>query len=302
MKKQKETLVTRACREVTGFLPMYQTLEQKVVLLGRSPSTLKNYSRGIAHLALFYQQTPLDLADETINEYLMEIASTKSPSASFFKHTVYGLRFLFRLFGREDRAISLPPIKRSDKLPVVLNRQEIKGLLNNPKLLKHRVLFGLIYDSGIRLFEAQALHIADIDAHRKTLFVRKGKYGKSRYVPISDHIIRGINTYIHAACPKTFLFNGYRKGLPMSKRAIQDIMRQTVKRVGIQKKATVHTLRHSYATHFLEQTGDLFSLKENLGHARIDTTLVYVHIVGALPRSAPYSPLSGLFPSQKSIQ
>ncbi len=81
----------------------------------------------------------------------------------------------------------------------------------------------------------------------------------------------------------------------MSKRGIQHIMRQTLKYSGIQKPVTLHTLRHSYATHFLEDTGDLFSLKENLGHARIDTTLIYVHIVGALPRSAAYSPMTGLF-------
>ena len=202
---------------------------------------------------------------------------------------------MFRLFGREDRAIALPQLKRSGKLPVVLNRQEVKRLLKVPKLLKHRVLLGLAYDAGLRLFEIANVQIADIDNERKVVHVQKGTGGKGRYVPISDHIICGVDTYVEAVKPKKYLFNGHRKGSQISKRGVQHLMREAVRNADIIKKATVHTLRHSYATHFLEDTGDLFSLKENLGHARIETTLIYVRIVGALPRSAPYSPLTGLF-------
>lgn len=274
---------------------MYQQLEQKVLLSGLSKLTLKSYARSIAHVSLFFNKIPLELSDQVINEYLLEIKTSKNPSETYFKHAVYGLRYLFRLFGREDRAIALPPIARSNKLPIILNRQEVVQFLKTPKLLKHRVLLGLTYAAGLRLFEVAALRLSDIDRVRKTVFVEQGKNGKSRYVPIDDHIIRGLDTYITACHPKHYLFNGQQKGQPMSKRGIQHIMRQTLKFSGIQKPATLHTLRHTYATHFLEDTGDLFSLKENLGHARIDTTLIYVHIVGALPRSAAYSPMSGLF-------
>ena len=271
---------------------MYQKLEQKVLLNGLAPSTLKNYGRCIAQLALHYRVLPLELSDEVINEYLLELKNGTNPSESYFKHTVYGLRFLFRLFGREDRAISLPPIARSKKLPVVLNRGEVLRLLKTPKLLKHRILLGLTYAAGLRLFEVAAVEIADIDFERTTIFVRRGKNGKSRYVPLEDNILRGIKTYIRAACPKKYLFNGKHKGEPMSNRGIQFLVRQTVKKSGIAKSVSLHTLRHSYATHFLEDTGDLFSLKENLGH---DTTLIYVHIVGSLPRTGAYSPMSRLF-------
>lgn len=274
---------------------MYQKLEQKVLLNGLSPSTLKNYGRCIAQLALHYRVLPLELSDEVINEYLLELKNGTNPSESYFKHTVYGLRFLFRLFGREDRAISLPPIARSKKLPVILNRGEVLQLLKTPKRLKHRLLLGLTYAAGLRLFELAAVEIGDIDFARKTVFVRRGKNGKSRYVPLEDNILRGIKTHLAAACPKKYLFNGKSKGEPMSRRGIQFIVRQTVKKSGIAKSVSLHTLRHSYATHFLEDTGDLFSLKENLGHARIDTTLIYVHIVGSLPRTGAYSPMSRLF-------
>ena len=235
---------------------MYEKLEQKVILSGLSQATLKSYGRSIAHISLFFDQIPLQLSDSVINEYLAEIRSSKNPSETYFKHTVYGLRYLFRLFGREGRAIALPQIGRSKKLPIILNRKEVLELLNTPKLLKHRVILGLTYAAGLRLFEVAALRISDIDFERKTVFVEQGKNGKSRYIPLEENILRGIKTYLSACCPKHYLFNGQRKGEPMSKRGIQFIMRQTLKNSTIQKEVTLHSLRHAYATHFLEDTGD----------------------------------------------
>ena len=117
---------------------MFQKLEHKVLLSGLSTSTLYNYGRSIAQIALHFRKLPLELSDQTINEYLLELKAGKNSSESYFKHTVYGLRYLFRLFEREDRAISLPPIKRSKKLPVVLNRHEVLTLLKTPKPTKSR--------------------------------------------------------------------------------------------------------------------------------------------------------------------
>jgi len=288
-------VIQRACAEVTGFQQMFQTMEQKVITSGLSKSTMYNYGRSIAYIALYFQQLPLNLSDASINEYLLELKAGKNPSESYFKHTVYGLRYLFRLFGREDRAISLPPIARSKALPVVLNRKEVLHLLKTPKLLKHRILLGVTYAAGLRLFEVAALLISDIDFERKTLFVRRGKNGKSRYVPLDDHILRGLRTYLDTVMPRQYLFNGQSKNKPIAHRGIQHLCKQAVRKSGLLKPITLHTLRHSYATHFLEDTGDLFSLKENLGHARLETTLIYVHIVGSLPRHTAYSPSKGVF-------
>ena len=270
---------------------MFQKLEQKVLLSGLSPSTLYNYGRSIAQIALHFHCNPLELSDDSINEYLLELKAGKNPSESYFKHTVYGLRYLFRLFEREDRAIALPPVARSKKLPVVLNRVEVMHLLRTPKLLKHRVLLGLTYAAGLRLFEVRAVQIADIDFVRKTVFVRRGKNGKSRYVPLCADILRGIRTYLQAVNPREYLFEGQSKGKPIALRGIQHLCKAAVRKSGLRKQISLHTLRHSYATHFLEDTNDLFSLKENLGHARIETTLIYVHIVGRVARHAAYSPL-----------
>lgn len=270
---------------------MFAQLEQKIILSGLTKSTLYNYGRSIAQISLFFGVIPLDLSDQTINEYLLELKAGTNPSESYFKHTVYGLRYLFRMFGREDRAISLPPIKRKNTLPVFLNREEVFHLLMTPKLLKHRVLLGLTYAAGLRLFEVQAVRIADIDFVRKTVYVRRGKNGKSRYVFIDEDILRGIQKYISACNPSVFLFGGQKRGEAIAKRGIQHLCKAAVKKSGLTKEITMHTLRHSYATHFLEDTGDLFSLKENLGHARLETTLIYVHTAGPLKRSGTYSPL-----------
>jgi site-specific recombinase XerD len=154
---------------------------------------------------------------------------------------------------------------------------------------------GLTYAAGLRLFEVQALKIADIDFVRKTVFVRRGKNGKSRYVPICDDILRGINSYLESVNPRNVLFEGQSKGKPIAKRGIQHLCKTAVRKSGLEKDISLHTLRHSYATHFLEDTNDLFTLKENLGHSRIETTLIYVHIVGSVPRHQPYSPLGKVF-------
>jgi len=154
---------------------------------------------------------PLELSDEVINEYLAEIRSSRKPSETYFKHAVYGLRYLFRLFGREDRTIALPQIARSKKLPVILNRKEVLHLLAIPKLLKHRVILGLTYAAELRLFEVAALRISDLDFERRTLFVEQDKNGKSRYVPIDDDILHRIKTYFDACCPKHSLMSQVSK-------------------------------------------------------------------------------------------
>jgi len=158
-------------------------------------------------------------------------------------------------------------------------------------VLKKSCLPDTTYASGLRLFEVQALKIADIDMVRKTVFVRRGKNGKSRYVPIDENIIRGITLYLESVNPRNVLFEGQSKGKAIAKRGIQHLCKAAVRKSGLKKEISLHTLRHSYATHFLEDTNDLFTLKENLGHARIETTLIYVHIVGSVKRYRPYSPL-----------
>ena len=280
---------------------IHDKLRQKALVSGLSESTIENYGRSIARVALHFKCNPINIEDEQLESYLYELRKQYSSKSSFyFNHAVFALRYLFKLYGQSDRLSTLPQLKQSNKLPVVLNRSEVMRLLKSPKSLKTRVLLGLTYDSGMRLFEIRSLRISDVDDKRKMVHIRSGKYGRGRYVPISDDIIRGIDKYIKLTTPVEYLFNGRQRGQPMSTKTIQRLMKRAVKEARIDKPVTFHSLRHTYATHFLEDTGDLFSLKNNMGHSQIQSTLLYVHIVGTMPRSKPYSPLRQLFDMVRS--
>ncbi|MCI0558531.1 MAG: site-specific integrase, partial [Nitrososphaera sp.] len=274
---------------------LYKRLEKKIIVSGKSTSTLNNYMRCISHLSLHFKCLPTDLDIEQIEEYLLAVKKeNRTPSESFFKHTVYGLRFLFRCEGLDDQAIKLPHLKRDNKLPVVLGRSEMKELLKAPVLLKHRVLIGLLYGCGLRCQEARSLLIKDVDFERNMIHVRQSKGRKDRYVPIGTNLTRGLKTYLEAERPHHWLFNGkdHREGF--SQKGVQWVVRESTKKTSIQKHVTVHTLRHTYATHLLEEGLDIVSIKELLGHAYIQTTMVYLHVAKA-GRQAPFSPLDKLY-------
>lgn len=293
MKKQGATLVQRASAKIAGFKTLHKRLEKKIIVSGKSISTLNNYMRCISHLALHFNCLPSQLDLEQIEEYLVHLKK-KGASEADFKLTVFGLKFLFRTEGLDDRAIKLPSIKRDKKLPVVLSSEEMKSLLKVPTLLKHRVLIGILYGCGLRCHEVRALLIKDVDFDRNMIHVRQGKGRKDRYVPIGTNLSRGLKKYLDAEQPSRWLFNGKDHREPFSPRGVQWVVREATKRTKIQKHVSVHTLRHTYATHLLEQGLDIVSIKELLGHAHIETTMVYLHVAKA-GRQAPFSPLDKLY-------
>ncbi len=249
-------------------------------------------------MTLHFKCNPLDLDEEQVLDYLHVLKSQhKTPSDSFFKHTVYGLRYAYRLYGLKDMRVMLPTIEGSKKLPVVLSRSEVKQLLKTPKLLKHRLVLAMLYGCGLRCFELRNLQLKDLDFDRKMLHIRQGKGRKDRYVPLSELHIRGLKKYIAAENPVIWCFTGNdSKGNPVaiSTRGVQWIVRETRKHSGIPKEITTHSLRHSYATHLLEMGLDIMSVKDLLGHADIQTTLTYLH-VAQLGRQKPFSPLDRLY-------
>lgn len=245
-------------------------------------------------MALYFECCPTTLPDEQINQYLLLLRDTQAPSYSYFKHTVYGLRMAFRLIGREDRAIRLPSIQRVRSLPTVFSRAEVKKLIATPKWKKHRILFALIYSAGLRISEASKLEQRDIDFGRMTIHIRQSKYKKDRYVPLAGYMKKGLQDYYQQSRPIQYVFNGKASGSPLSTRAIQYVFRENLRKSGIRKKANVHTLRHSYATHLLEEGVDIISLRDLLGHQHIQTTLDYLH-VAQFERSRTHSPLDTLY-------
>lgn len=274
-------------------------MERHHRLAGKSQSTTTNYARCLAHMALHFNYSPELLDQEQVEDYLYQCKKQhNTPSESFFKHTVYGLRFIYKMLGMKDKHISLPSIQRPKELPTVMNKGEVKLMLKTPKLLKHRLILGLLYGCGLRNHELCNIKITDVDIERKRLHIRHGKGRKDRYVILNDLLIRGLKTYLFNERPIVHLFNGQAdkegKPRPYSSRGVQWVIRQTRKEAGIDKNITAHTFRHTYATHLLEQGMDIMTLKNCLGHEDIQTTMVYLH-VARLDDHQVFSPLDGLY-------
>ena len=280
----KSTIYLEACQEIPGFQTMGEEFIRKLVINGRGKSTHQNYLRQMAKLALYYGRTPLELETDELEEYLYHLIQKDSDSLSSYKHLVYGLRKLYRLFDREELHLALPKIKASGKLPVVLSTEEVKRLLKAPTHIRERVLFGFAYDTGLRISELTNILIGDVDLDRKQLHVRESKHKKERYVPFSNHIVRGIRKHLALSSPRDYLFeHSSRKGIPLSRTRIRDLLKQAVEKAGIKKAVCVHTFRHSYATHQLEAGQNIMTLKELLRHVDIRTTLMYLNIAQRTP-------------------
>ncbi len=180
----------------------------------------------------------------------------------------------------------------------IMNDEEVKLMLKTPKLLKHKIILSVLYDCGVRCFELRNIKLADLDFRRKKLHVRVGKGRKDRYLPLTDMLIRGLKKYISAENPQIWLFNGqpdeHGKITPYSQHGIQWIVRQTRNDAGLEKHITTHTFRHTYATHLIEFGMDLPRLKCLLGHALIETTMIYLHLA-QMGRSEPFGPLDRLY-------
>jgi site-specific recombinase XerD len=243
-------------------------------------------------MVLYFKTSPLELSIDQMEEYLFHIRQNETPSMSSFKHLVYGLRTMFSMFKKEKLYLALPPFSGSKALPVVFSQPEIKLILKVPKLLKHRVLFAVIYDCGLRISELLNLKISDVDFDRHIVHIRQSKHKKDRYVPISSLTIKGLKRYLKTSNPVTWLFNGKVRGEQISRAGVRHAFRSCIKKAGISKEVCIHTLRHSYATHLLEMGLDIVSVKEQLGHADIATTMMYLHV-------AKSNPIAGFAPMQK---
>ncbi|HEY5391556.1 MAG TPA: tyrosine-type recombinase/integrase [Hanamia sp.] len=278
-----------------------QRFQRNISLLGRAPRTFDNYSRHVAAMALHFGCLPTELDPEQVKDYLYELQQrSKTPSQTYFKHTVYGLRFLLKTEGLPYEHLHLPEIARPKTLPVILSRQEIWAMLKSAQLLKHKLLIGLLYGCGLRCQEVRNLQLKHIDFHRKLIHIVQSKGNKDRYVPLSEHLIRGIKTYVNIEHPKQYLFEG--KGNPegkdfdgrYSQRGVQWAVKTVAKQAGILKEVHTHMLRHTYATHLLEDGVNILTVQKMMGHCNIDSTMIYLHVCTA-PDQLPTSPLDKIF-------
>ncbi len=294
------TYYDEARQKVEGFEKMSRQFMQRLVIEGKSKSTHENYIRQMAKMSLHCGHTPLEMEADEIENYLYYLVNRDTDSQSSFKHLVYGLRKLYKLFERDDLHLTLPSIKRSVKLPVVFSCEEVIRLIKSPKSLRDRLLLGLTYDAGLRISEVVRLLIEDVDLERKQVFVRRSKNKKDRYVSISSHIVRGITNYLKIDIPRKFLFesSNQNKGIPLSSTRVRMIMKEAMKVAGITKQGCVHSLRHSYATHQLEAGQSIYGVMKLLGHTDIKNTEVYLHIA-RLPERSFFGALDKLYENRK---
>jgi site-specific recombinase XerD len=185
--------------------------------------------------------------------------------------------------------------KRGRPLPLVLSREEILTIFHSIDNLKHRLILMTIYSAGLRLNEATHLRVTDIDSKRMTIRVCRGKGQKDRYTLLSPVLLSELRLYWLRYRPEPWLFPGRTKDKPIADTSIQKAFQRARERSGIRKEVTIHSLRHSFATHLLEQGVNLFTIKELLGHKTIKTTLIYLHLQHP-GRGAIVNPLDHMLP------
>ncbi len=292
--KQYNTILSQAKKGVPGFALAYGKFIEKTTLAQSSKGLITNYSRSLAYIALHFGRVPHQISVEEINAYLYSMMVHEKCSLTYFKHAVFALRYWFRLFDMEDKAIQMPPVKKEKKLPVVLSRQDCKELFKAPQNLKHRFLLAFAYGGGLRMNELRLIKISDVDLHRRQIHIRHGKGRKQRCVALSKLLTDKLPQYLLQVKPTLYLFEGLTAGQPMGQRSIQYIITEALQKTSIQKQVSMHTLRHSFATHLLEDGVDIHTIQHLLGHADLIQTLVYLHVAQVKSKPA-HSPLDTLY-------
>lgn len=245
-----------------------------------SDSTIKVYGEAVRTFLKFYATKDLySFENLDIQNFNNQYILAKQLSNSFQNQVVNGLKLFFRVV--QNRNIDIDIIerpRREHKLPNVLSKEEIKAILSAPRNIKHRMMLTLIYACGLRRSELLNLTLKDIYSDRNLLHIRLAKGKKDRIVPISDKLIASLREYYLAYKPKRWLFEGQTIGEQYSEKSLQNVLKQSLAKARITKPATLHWLRHSYATHLLENGTDLRYIQELLGHRSSKTTEIYTHV------------------------
>ena len=244
-----------------------------------SPRTIEVYISLVgSYLSVLKNRNANDLTDEDIGRYITKFYVQAGHSRSYQNQAVNALKLFYRAeYNREiGKLVSLRP-KREHKLPNVLSQKEVQAILSYFTNSKHKTIFYLIYSGGLRISEVISLKLHDIDSKRGVIRIIESKGAKDREVPLSQKALEQLRLYYKEYKPTEYLFEGQFGG-QYSTRSIQALFRKALKVCGIKKKATVHTLRHSYATHLLENGTDLRIIQELLGHKSSKTTELYTHV------------------------
>lgn len=263
-----------------------------------SPRTEEIYVAAVAKFAQHFGKSPERLGVEEITSYLTWLREEKKVSSSAFNQVSSALRFLYgKVLDRAEVVPRVPYARRGRRLPVVLSRDEVARLIGSIEIFRYRVLMTTIYACGLRIGEALSLRPGDIDSHRMMLRVRQGKGRKDRELPLPPMLLDLLREYWRRERPSEFLFYAPRNpSRPLDAALVQKYMSRFVEAAGITKHVTAHTLRHSYATHLLEDGVPSRTVQVLLGHSSVTTTEHYLHVSPQL-LAHTQSPLERTIPS-----
>jgi len=258
--------------------PLRQRMLQDLQMRNLSPHTQEAYLRAVTRLAAYCKMPPDRLALEQVRAFLVHLVG-QQVSFSLFNQIRCALVFFYRVtLGRDWDFDRFPCQKQAKRLPVVLSQAEIAQFFAAIRRLKYRALFMAVYACGLRVSEVVALRAADIDSQRMVVRVCQGKGRKDRYVMLSPKLLEILRAYYRAFRPTASLFFGCAKERPLHRRTVLQMCQVIARRAGLRKRVTVHTLRHSFATHLLEVGVDLRTIQALLGHRSLRTTALYTFV------------------------
>lgn len=257
--------------------------------------SVKTYASHLAYfLRLSAKHKAEDITDQQIENFVIWLVEKRKVGQSYQKAMISTItKFYKEIFQRHICLKHLYPKRREYKLPKFLTRDEIKKILDATENIKHKAILMTIYSCGLRLSELLELQISDIKVKEKLLLIRQSKGNKDRLMVVSAKLLNVLRDYYKIYQPKNYLFEG-KNSEKYSERSVQQILKSSLKKAGVITPASVHTLRHSYATHLLENGIDIRIIKDLLGHSNIKTTEIYTHITDVTKNNIK-SPLDYLY-------
>lgn len=269
-------------------------MEEELRLRGMSEKTVVAYVGTMRRFAEHYGRCPDRLGREEVRSFLLYLTEDRKLAPSSVNQALSALRFFYvDVLGRDMAVMRLPRPKRKETLPVVLTEAEVARLLGAPMPLKIRSVLMTLYSAALRLGEATRLAPTDVDSESMTIRIRDGKGGRDRTVMLSSKLLLVLREYWKLYRPRRWLFYGKTKERPIDPRTVQRRITLVAQSVGLRKRVTPHTLRHSCATHLMEQGASLRHIQELLGHKSVRTTQRYTRISPARV-AAVLSPLDRL--------
>jgi site-specific recombinase XerD len=256
-----------------------QKMQVSMELKGFAKSTKKTYSAHVKRFAEFCDKPLVECDYDDVRNYLYDAIHNRKLSGMFVDSCYSAITFLFKyVFNWKWDMQEVPRLKRKVFLPEILTREEVFAIINSAPNLKHKAVLATAYSAGLRVSEIAHIKISDIDSSNMRILVRQGKGGKDRYTLLSQNNLLILRQYYKAFKPKTWLFPGAIQDNPVSSRTLQTIFKDASNRVGITKNVSIHTLRHCFATHMLNDGANIVAIKDLLGHSSIETTCKYLHL------------------------